>query len=229
MGIYIIQAGDGGPIKIGFTNVDPHGRFHTIQSHNVTKLVLLAVFDGDRQREKELHHRFAKSHLHGEWFSPDDALLKFIAKMPKPPEPKGRQKWNTLTEKQVARAKRIWFNKSIPTDAEAARQIGRHMVTIKTNLGKSGRTWRLTRSAAKEIGRKGGEASAKTDQRKPFAEVQAIIDANPTLTYSELAEKINEDATYKKPWHVSTLMYWRKKRRIKLARRNAGRQPRAPH
>jgi hypothetical protein len=91
---------------------------------------------------------------------------------------------------------------------------------------------KLSKEAARRIGKKGAKASPATKPlagRKPFAEVQSIIDDNPTLTYSELVARINEDVTYKKPWHVSTLMYWRKKRRIKLARRNAGRQPLAPH
>lgn len=227
MGIYIIQAGEDGPIKIGFTDRDPHGRLHAIQSHNHNKLVLLAVFEGDRKREKLLHQRFAELHLHGEWFRPDDKLLQFIAGMPQPPAPVTRQKWSTLSAAKLRRAQKIWFDQSIPTDVEAGRLIGRHMITIKNNLGKSGRSGRVAANVASERGRKGGEASSQMKHRMPFDRVQKIVDDNPTLTYPQICELINAVRAYKKPWHVSTLMYWRGKR-LKLGQRKAGRQPRAP-
>lgn len=75
--IYFIQAGDGGPIKIGrATNV--LDRMSSMQSDNHERLKLIGVTEGRRSRERELHARFRHLRMHGEWFRPEDDLVKYV-------------------------------------------------------------------------------------------------------------------------------------------------------
>lgn len=68
--IYFIQAGDGGPIKVGFTHGPISSRMSSLQAACPDVLSLLATTDGDRKTEAELHVRFAQDHIRGEWFAP---------------------------------------------------------------------------------------------------------------------------------------------------------------
>lgn len=73
---YFVQSVDGGPIKIGFTSKDPEERLRALQVGSPTKLRIVGLVPGNR--EKELHDRFVGGHSHGEWFTPSKALLAFI-------------------------------------------------------------------------------------------------------------------------------------------------------
>lgn len=66
--VYFIQAGENGPIKIGYSN-EPWGRLATLQTAHYEKLRLLGVTTGDVDSERALHKRFAPFRLEGEWFS----------------------------------------------------------------------------------------------------------------------------------------------------------------
>lgn len=57
-----------GPIKIGIA-INPEGRFRQIQANCPYRLRLLGTVPGTNGDERKLHTRFAKSRLHGEWFS----------------------------------------------------------------------------------------------------------------------------------------------------------------
>lgn len=70
MAVYAIQAGAGGPIKIGIA-ADPNKRLQNLQTASYTKLQLIAAFEGGRREERALHERFAAHRLEGEWFSVD--------------------------------------------------------------------------------------------------------------------------------------------------------------
>lgn len=90
MAVYFIQAGDGGPIKIGVGN-DPVGRLANLQTGHHELLTLLATVPGDAEVEAELHEAFARHRLRGEWFDPAPAILAFIAEHAQPfigPAPK---------------------------------------------------------------------------------------------------------------------------------------------
>ncbi len=78
--IYFIQAGDGGAIKIGFSN-NPWQRSSKIQSDCPQVVTLLAVIEGDEAAEASLHDRFNDARRVGEWFEPTDALTAFIASL----------------------------------------------------------------------------------------------------------------------------------------------------
>ena len=76
--VYFISQGSDGPIKIGFTTKKATKRLAELQVASPQKLILLAVIQGDREVETELHKRFSDSHIRGEWFERGDALMDFI-------------------------------------------------------------------------------------------------------------------------------------------------------
>ena len=65
--IYFIQSAAQGPVKIGIAN-DPIKRMRDLQTGNPAVLHLRHVVPGDRDLEKELHHRFREARIRGEWF-----------------------------------------------------------------------------------------------------------------------------------------------------------------
>lgn len=75
--LYFIQAEIGGPIKIG-VSTDPQARLATLQSGSPFPLRILATAPGGYEYESELHARFTKDRLHGEWFNPTSELLQLI-------------------------------------------------------------------------------------------------------------------------------------------------------
>jgi len=77
--IYFVQAGKGGPIKIGRAD-DPDKRLLELQVGSPERLVTLAVFDGPAWLERACHREFSKDqgHLRGEWFKPTKRLLDFL-------------------------------------------------------------------------------------------------------------------------------------------------------
>ena len=74
MPIYFIQAGQDGPIKIGFSE-NPAQRFVKVQSDNPAECILLGVMAGDVATERELHAKLALHVIRGEWFRPASDVL----------------------------------------------------------------------------------------------------------------------------------------------------------
>lgn len=76
--VYFIQAVNGGPIKIGrtFTSVD--SRLAGLQTGNPAELRVVGMIQG--ASESELHAKFAKERLRGEWFTASKRLRDFVAK-----------------------------------------------------------------------------------------------------------------------------------------------------
>ena len=74
--IYFIQDGLGA-IKIGFTN-QLLERMQILQVGNSSNLKLLAVMEGNKDRENRLHDSFSFWNIRGEWFQPCQPLLQFI-------------------------------------------------------------------------------------------------------------------------------------------------------
>lgn len=68
--IYLIQAADFGPVKIGYTSVDVAERLRALQVGSPLKLHVRAVIEGDQRLEKQLHQKYEERRLHGEWFEP---------------------------------------------------------------------------------------------------------------------------------------------------------------
>jgi hypothetical protein len=77
MSVYFIQD-EGGDIKIGFSEENPHRRLRTFRTGNPRELTLLVTIPGGAAEEKALHERFKDLRGRGEWFKPDPRLLGFI-------------------------------------------------------------------------------------------------------------------------------------------------------
>lgn len=76
--VYFIQQGEDGPIKIGYSTT-PEKRLQSLNTASPYPLYLRAVIEGGKKLEQELHERFAAYKMDGEWFSPHEELLQFIA------------------------------------------------------------------------------------------------------------------------------------------------------
>jgi hypothetical protein len=75
---YFIQAGEGGPVKIGSaTNVA--ARLKHLQVSNSSKLRILAKTK--LVSEADAHALFADAHIRGEWFEPSEFIMNFATKM----------------------------------------------------------------------------------------------------------------------------------------------------
>lgn len=83
--VYFIQQGDDGPIKIGFSDTETgvELRRRTLQTGNPEPLIVRKVVSGGTSLERELHERFARWRLQGEWFlaTPEVALAAGCADM----------------------------------------------------------------------------------------------------------------------------------------------------
>jgi Meiotically up-regulated gene 113 len=73
--VYFITDGDA--IKIGVAS-DVNDRREKLQVGNPRPLRILKTLQGSHSLEYELHHRFKKHHVRGEWFKADSTILKFI-------------------------------------------------------------------------------------------------------------------------------------------------------
>jgi len=65
--IYVIEAGDGGPVKIGVA-VNPKSRLRELQTGNPEKLRLLAEVDLADEYERLAHVWLKEFRMEGEWF-----------------------------------------------------------------------------------------------------------------------------------------------------------------
>jgi hypothetical protein len=84
MTVYFLQAGcEGGPIKIGTTN-NLRRRMGALHKPAPGRLWLLSAISGGALQEGELHRRFSKHRISGEWFLPAPELLEYIASLPSP-------------------------------------------------------------------------------------------------------------------------------------------------
>lgn len=77
--VYFVQAGDGGPIKIGWTGGDPKARMRDLQTGNPYPLSMLGHVPGSGADETDLHEQFRHLRMVGEWFKPAPDLVAFIA------------------------------------------------------------------------------------------------------------------------------------------------------
>jgi len=76
-GIYFIQQGDDGPIKIG-TSDNPEKRLQQLQGSHHETLRLLKVVEGSNWAEKRLHQHLAAFRLRGEWFENCAEVLRVV-------------------------------------------------------------------------------------------------------------------------------------------------------
>ncbi|MBX9594075.1 MAG: GIY-YIG nuclease family protein [Roseomonas sp.] len=74
MAVYVIQQGDCGPVKIGFTTGIEH-RLSSLQTASPEPLRVIRMFHGTRKDERRLHASLAMHRLNGEWFKPVPEVL----------------------------------------------------------------------------------------------------------------------------------------------------------
>lgn len=75
--IYFIENLFNSEIKIGVSS-DIDTRLKQISSDIKSPVKLIKLINGDEQKEKELHNRFSRDRVHGEWFKPSNELLDNI-------------------------------------------------------------------------------------------------------------------------------------------------------
>jgi predicted nucleic acid-binding Zn ribbon protein len=75
--VYFVRGESTGHIKIGYST-GCSSRLAQLQASAPERLVMVCTIHGDRRLEKQLHERFAKDRIHGEWFAPSAELLDFI-------------------------------------------------------------------------------------------------------------------------------------------------------
>ena len=73
--VYVIGFAD--YVKIGWSE-NVKGRLFDIQKHAPEELVLYKLFAAKKVTERNLHRRFKRMRLHGEWFALTDSLKDWI-------------------------------------------------------------------------------------------------------------------------------------------------------
>ena len=81
--VYFLRADGKGNVKIGFTT-DIDNRIKTLSTGHFSNLILVAIVPGVPADERELHKRFAKYRVRGEWFKVIGELKTYLASLPKP-------------------------------------------------------------------------------------------------------------------------------------------------
>ena len=75
--VYFVEAGIGGPIKIGWTQ-NLNRRVAELQTANAEKLHVLGTVAGTLDDEFTFHARFAHLRLEAEWFENSSEILDFL-------------------------------------------------------------------------------------------------------------------------------------------------------
>jgi hypothetical protein len=83
--VYFVHEIGMGAIKIGITGRGVDDRIQRMVTNTPHILTLLAVIEGDRKFETELHFRFASARIRGEWFRPVPELLAYIEEVKRLP------------------------------------------------------------------------------------------------------------------------------------------------
>jgi len=77
--VYFVEAGTGGPIKIGWTQ-DVDRRIAELQTANAHKLILMGTIPGTLEDETAVHARFSHLRMEAEWFRNSPEIQEFIEK-----------------------------------------------------------------------------------------------------------------------------------------------------
>jgi hypothetical protein len=83
MAVYFITAREVDRVKIGYA-FNPVARYRHLQVASPVRLALEGAIAGGFDEEKELHRRYAKFRVHGEWFDLNDAIQDAIEASTRP-------------------------------------------------------------------------------------------------------------------------------------------------
>jgi hypothetical protein len=75
--IYFLRAREIGRVKIGYS-ANPKKRIASLQTASPTQLELIRIIEGTKDDEKDLHRKFAKLRIGGEWFTEKDELASYL-------------------------------------------------------------------------------------------------------------------------------------------------------
>ena len=78
--VYFIQGNNTGLVKAGYTT-DCNARFQALRSSLSEPFTVLKTIDGSLRVEKILHGMFSRQRVRGEWFTPDNRMLKIISEV----------------------------------------------------------------------------------------------------------------------------------------------------
>lgn len=119
MPVYLIRAGENGPVKIGYS-ADPVGRLAELQISHYETLRIIRLLDGGEVEEAGLHLRFSDLHLRGEWHSFSRLMMGDVG----------------LVETVVNKSEQIEPPTSLTIDvSDTAAEIGGRIRTARRTLG----------------------------------------------------------------------------------------------
>lgn len=120
MSVYFIQCGERGPIKIGQT-INIRARLGYLQSALHEPLIVRGILDD--VTEYEMHRKFERLHIRGEWFHFRGPLKKFVVSLP----PIAELPYTSSDGWEVSDeiALKHWRDLGIATNEEAADKISK--------------------------------------------------------------------------------------------------------
>lgn len=202
MAVYFIKAGENPTVKIGIAK-NIWTRLSGIQTHNHEPVTLLALIDGGKEIEKELHRLFKKDHIRGEWFRLSPEVLRYVAKLPKPPLSAKEKQRDRLHQ---SGADKLWFDASIRSDHEIEVRTGFTRYTLRRWLGPSGR--KPVKMTTKEARAKGKLGAANSPVAQPKQNRMPPKLARPIWrgagSREEALHRINSDERFEDKYTIPT-------------------------
>jgi hypothetical protein len=109
--VYFISAREMDLVKIGYA-FDPVRRFNHLRTFSPAKLTLEGAIPGGRDKERELHKRFALARVHGEWFKLTPGLQAEIDASTRPE----KFTWASVRKwrDQLIKAEEVHERKAVP-------------------------------------------------------------------------------------------------------------------
>lgn len=138
MPVYLIRAGEDGPIKIGHGK-NPAARRSHLQGGSSQTLILLGILPGSKPEEQELHRRFDSDHIRGEWFRFNPAMLIGAESPPKKERREKKKRDPSIHPVDASRARDFdELIRSWPSISDLANSIGCPYGVVKQ--------WRMRKS-----------------------------------------------------------------------------------
>jgi hypothetical protein len=109
--VYFIISPINGMVKVGFTDDHPDVRLRRIRATSPVPLEPMGVLPGGLDVERQIHHRFAYLHSHGEWFRLGAAMAAFIRANAQPWTPRG-PKFRRAIPRPSADGSRVAFKQT---------------------------------------------------------------------------------------------------------------------
>jgi hypothetical protein len=173
--VYFVQAGEGGPIKIGWTGGDPKARMRDLQTGNPYPLSMLGHVPGSGADEAELHDRFRHLRMVGEWFKPAPEIVAFLA----------GAKWS----RDLPTSREI-IAEDPPSDIDPAPKLDCAMCEERRREARSVRAWEQKVIAAGRTAFLGGYCSNGL-RAESAASLKGLKDALQAVGYSRGAAPDN--------------------------------------